>query len=121
MTTFKSGGIKLDANEKPKLYMATRHMLVGISEGLMCGVRKGYPVDNWKKGLPIASVSLNAALSHIFKYLDGEDMNVEIDVDGNEFETHHLDNALTNLAMAVHQIKSLRTDLDDRTSPYVSE
>jgi hypothetical protein len=89
-------------------------MLEGITEGMICGMKKGYEKHNWKKGLPINEAHLAAAIRHIYKYMDGDDFNVETAVDGSLIHTHHLDNALTHLAMAVHQIKSNRTDLDDR-------
>lgn len=112
---YTSGGMK-DTTGKAPLHLVTRKMVEGIANGLECGLRKGYEQDNWKKGLPISEGHLGAALRHIYKYLDGEDINIEIAKDGTEFPTHHLDNALTHLAMAVHQIKSGRSDLDDRTA-----
>lgn len=115
MKEFSTGG-KKDTHGKEPLHLLTRQMLAGITAGLECGIKKGYEKHNWKKGLPISEAHLGAALRHIYKYLDGENMNIEVDVNGNNFTTHHLDNALTHLAMAVHQIKSGRLDLDDRVN-----
>ena len=110
---YKTGG-KKDLAGKLPVHLVTEHMIAGIAEGLNCGIKKGYEKHNWKKGLPICEAHLAAALRHIGKYMSGTDTNVETDKEGNEVLTHHLDNALTHLAMAVHQIKSGRTDLDDR-------
>lgn len=120
MKTFETGG-KKDLEGKAPVHLVTLKMLEGITSGLECGLKKGYEQDNWKKGLPISSAHLGAALRHIHRYLDGEDLNTETAKDGTKFTTHHLDNALTHLAMAVHQIKSGRKDLDDRSrkpSPF---
>ncbi|CAB4212298.1 hypothetical protein UFOVP1437_24 [uncultured Caudovirales phage] len=113
MKKFTSGG-KKDIAGKAPVDMVTLKMLEGITEGMVCGMKKGYEKHNWKKGLPICEAHLGAAIRHIYKYIGGEDSNIEKAKDGTEFSTHHLDNALTHLAMAVHQIKSGRTDLDDR-------
>lgn len=113
MKEFNTGG-KKDTAGKPPVDLITLKMLEGITEGMVCGMRKGYEKHNWKKGLPICEAHLGAAIRHIYKYIEGEDTNIERALDGTIVSTHHLDNALTHLAMAVHQIKSGRIDLDDR-------
>lgn len=113
MKEFGTGG-KKDTAGKPPVDLVTLKMLEGITEGMTCGMRKGYEKHNWKKGLPICEAHLGAAIRHIYKYIEGEDTNLERATDGTIISTHHLDNALTHLAMAVHQVKSGRIDLDDR-------
>lgn len=113
MKEFASGG-KKDLKGKAPYHLITKEMLDGIAKGLNCGILKGYEPRNWEKGLPIVEGHLGAVLRHVFSYMSGQDMNTETDTEGNDFQLHHLDNALTHLAMAVTQIKRGRTDLDDR-------
>lgn len=113
MKEFNTGG-KKDLTGKLPVHLVTKYMIDGIAEGLLCGMKKGYDANNWQLGLNICEGHLGAALRHMFKYMSGEDINIEHGKNGEEVITHHLDNALTHLAMAVHQIKSGRIDLDDR-------
>jgi len=113
MKAFTSGG-KKDLTGKLPVDMVTLQMLEGITEGMVCGLKKGYEKHNWKKGVPLCEAHLSAVIRHIFKYMGGEDINVETAKDGSPIYTHHLDNAISHLAMVVHQIKSGRKDLDDR-------
>lgn len=110
------GGAQKHATGKLPYHLITREMMDGLARGLNLGIEKGYPARNWEKGLPIHECSLASALRHIFKFIDGEDMNIEQNMKTGEDCTpiNHLECALTNLAMAVTQINRGRTDLDDR-------
>lgn len=115
MKQFDSGA-KKDFVGKLPYELITKEMMDALAEALKLGVDKGYGANNWQAGLPIASVSIAAALRHIFKYLGGEDINVEVGKSGEKLEIHHLCCAMVNLGMAITQIKRGRADLDDRYS-----
>lgn len=114
----KAGGVKLKASKKDlsskiPYHLITKETMDSLALGFQCGIKKGYAENDWQAGLPF-SVNLGALLRHVFKFTSGEDFNVEYDADGNEFKTHHLDNAMANLSMLVTNIKRKRNDLDDR-------
>ncbi len=113
MKEYSNGGVR-DTSGKSPFHLLTYEMLEGISNALVLGMKKGYPKDNWKKGLSINEACLAPALRHIYKYIGGEDLNIEKCPDGTTVSCHHLENALCNIAMAVHFIKSNRKELDDR-------
>lgn len=113
MKTFDTGA-KKDSSGKLPYELITKEMMDALAEALQLGIDKGYSSNNWQNGLPIASVSVAASLRHIFKYLAGEDMNVEVGKEGQKLEAHHLSCAMVNLGMAITQIKRGREDLDDR-------
>lgn len=113
MKTFETGA-KKDNSGKLPYDLITKEMMDALAEALKLGVDKGYGANNWQAGLPIASVSVAASLRHIFKYLSGEDINVEVGKSGEKLEVHHLCCAMVNLGMAITQIKRGRVELDDR-------
>lgn len=111
--TFDSGA-KKDNEGKLPYDLITKEMMDALAEGLSCGIKKGYDERNWEKGLPIMKGHIAASLRHIFKFMGGEDINVEKGKDGANIETHHLANAMVHLGMAITQIKRKREELDDR-------
>jgi hypothetical protein len=117
MKEFDSGAKKDNAGKLP-YHLITKEMMDALAEALELGIKKGYGENNWQKGLPLASVSVAASLRHTFKYLAGEDLNVEKGINGEEIIVHHLCCAMVNLGMAITQIKRDRKDLDDR---YIGE
>ncbi len=120
MNTFGTGG-KKDLTGKLPLHLVTKKMLEGIATAMDVGLKKGYEKNNWQKGLPICEAHLGAAIRHIGSYMEGHDTNTETATDGSTITTHHLDHALCHLAMAVHQVKSGRTDLDDRATTQADD
>jgi hypothetical protein len=107
-------GAKKDVKGKLPYHLIPKEGMDAIASGLECGVLKGYPAWNWSSGLPIMECHLAPALRHIFKYMNGENENIEEGPNGEIITTHHLDNALAHLIMAATQIRRGRADLDDR-------
>ena len=109
------GGSKHSKGKLP-FHLITPEMMTALAEGLQLGLDKGYGARNWEDGLNIHECSLASGLRHIFKYIAGEDYNIETNFEtGEELDpVHHLVCAFINLGMAVTQIKRGRDDLDDR-------
>ncbi len=113
-----SGGAIKDTKGKLPYHLITKEMMDSVALGLECGLKKGYPARNWEKGLPLMEVHMAACLRHLYKFQAGYNWNEEQTKDGETFTTHHLDNAMSHLAMMVTQVKRGRKDLDDRADDY---
>jgi len=64
-----------------------------------------YPDNNWRSGIPV-STYMACVLRHIYKYIDGEDLDSESGIP-------HLFHAITNLAMAIENVE-VHDKADDR-------
>ncbi len=110
---FGTGAAK-DVAKKLPYHLISKEGMDALATVLQSGIDKGYDPRNWEKGLPLMECHIAPALRHMFKYMNGEDTNVEVGKDGAEVRTHHLENALAHLMMAVTQIRRNRVELDDR-------
>jgi hypothetical protein len=113
MKTYSTGA-KKDVQGKLPYHLIPKEAMDSMAAGLQCGTTKGYDAHNWQGGLPYMEVHVAALLRHLYKWIGGEEDNIEINAEGKEFATHHLDNAMAHMVMLVTQVRRNRTDLDDR-------
>lgn len=97
------GGKKLDSG-KPPMSLLDRHALEQIAMVLKFGAAK-YERDNWRKGINYTRLT-DAALRHIFAFIDGEDNDPESNLS-------HIAHAGCCILFLLRMIKD-RRDLDDR-------
>lgn len=110
MTTHSwiEGGRKLD-NGKPPMSLLDRYALEQIAMVLKFGAAK-YERDNWRKGIAYSRLT-DAALRHLFAFIDGEDNDPESNIS-------HIAHAGCCILFLLRMIKD-RPDLDDRHRPLV--
>ena len=96
-------GIKQDAG-KPPMSLLDRTALEDIARVLGFGAEK-YSSQNWRGGIRMSRLT-DAALRHLFAYIDGEDLDPESGLP-------HLAHASCCLMFAQWMAKN-RPDLDDR-------
>ncbi len=89
---------------KPPFDQLDRRALEEVAYVCAFGEKK-YSTFNWRKGLTQRQC-LGAALRHIFKHLDGEDID-------EESSLLHLAHAAWGVMAAIRMLKD-RPDLDDR-------
>lgn len=99
----KSGGTKFDA-KKPPISIVPREFVEATAKAFAYGAGK-YGRDNFKKGIEVTR-TIDAALRHIFAFLDGEELDPE-SLEG------HLSHASASLAMTIYNLKH-HPELDDR-------
>lgn len=97
------GGIKLDTG-KPAMSLLDRHALEEIAQVLRFGAEK-YSPHNWREGIRFSRLT-DAALRHIFAFVDGENADPETNVS-------HIAHASCCLMFLLWMVKN-RPDLDDR-------
>lgn len=97
------GGLKLDTGKAP-MSLLDRYALEQIAMVLKFGAAK-YERDNWRKGIAYTRLT-DAALRHIFAFLDGEDKDPESNIS-------HIAHAGCCVLFLLRMIKD-RPDLDDR-------
>lgn len=90
---------------KPPLSYISRDLIEGIAQVREFGARK-YAPHNWKNGFNYTR-SIDAALRHIFAFLDGEDMDPES-------KMNHLLHAVCSLEHVYYAQKNLDKKFDDR-------
>lgn len=96
-------GQKFDQG-KPALSLIDRGAMEELAAVLTFGAKK-YTAHNWRKGIEYSRLS-DAALRHIFAFIDGEDLDVESGLP-------HLGHAMCCLMFLTWMSKN-RIDLDDR-------
>lgn len=101
------GGLKLD-NGKAPMSLLDRHALEQIAMVLKFGAAK-YERDNWRKGISYTRLT-DAALRHIFAFVDGEDKDPESNLS-------HIAHAGCCILFLLRMIRD-RRDLDDRHTSY---
>ena len=89
-----------DTKGKPKLRLIPKAAMEAMARVREYGVEKYGDDDGWLSVDPTEFV--DAALRHLYKHLDGQDIDTESGLP-------HLDHALTSLSLAV-----ATTDLEDR-------
>jgi hypothetical protein len=99
----KQGGTKYDQGKAP-LDLIPYDSLEEIAEVLRFGAEK-YDRANWANGISYSRL-IAAAMRHLGKYNNGEDLD-------DETNTLHIANAATNLIFLIWMHKN-RPDLDDR-------
>ena len=104
MHTCESGALK-HLEDKLRLDLIPPECIEAIGSVLSYGAKK-YSDRNWEKGIQM-SIQYGSALRHLMSWAKG------IDID-KESGLHHIDQALTNLAMIATQTRRGRVDLDDR-------
>lgn len=92
---------------KPPLALVSRDLVEELARVREFGAIK-YERDNWRKGFPYTT-SLNAALRHIFLFLDRQDTDPESNLG-------HLGHAVANLEHVIYMERhpELRQRFDDR-------
>lgn len=103
MNKTKEGSFKLDQG-KPPISLIPREALEEAAHALGYGANK-YSRHGFRDGL-LFSRLIDAALRHIIKYADGQDLD-------EESGCTHLGHALASLAMLTY-MHNKRPDLDDR-------
>ena len=96
-------GTKHDAG-KPPMGLIDRYAAERLAEVLAFGAKK-YGRDNWRGGFKYSRL-YDAALRHIFAFIDGEDFDPESNLP-------HLAHAMC-MVMFLLRMTSERPDLDDR-------
>lgn len=102
-----SNGGKKDAigdPEKPRLSFLPKEAVWEIGKAFSYG-EIHYGANNWKNGLKVTYL-IDAALRHIFQFLDGENLD-------SKSKCHHLGSAIANLCMAIWML-ARKPELDDR-------
>lgn len=84
------------SNGKPPLALLPRAGLEGVAKVMAFGAQK-YDMHNWRKGSDDIEF-LNSTLRHIYKYLDGEDLD-------DESGEHHLSHAACDILFILQWIK----------------
>lgn len=105
MHEHESGALKHQA-DKNRLELIPPEAIEAMGRVFTYGATK-YDDRNWEKGIPLMT-HYASALRHLMSWAKG------IDVDP-ESGHHHLDHAITNLAMMVTQVDRERLDLDNRS------
>jgi hypothetical protein len=98
---------------KPQLALVPYLAVSGIAEVFDWASRVKYKRWNWTLGMPI-SVSLSAALRHVWKFLSGEEND-------HESGLPHLAHALTMITIAFVNYTERRALVDDRRCAYSDE
>lgn len=98
------GGSKFGIGTKPRLSLIPKAALYECAAAMTAGADR-YGLHNYRKGLPVHAL-LDGALRHIAQFADGEDRD-------EETKSHHLGNAMANLAMAIWMHEN-KPELDDR-------
>lgn len=104
----KPVAIKYDG-DKPDITLVPYEAILATARPLhwACNVARKYNRNNWRQGGGMdATRTVRAALSHIHKWVDGEDND-------DESGLCHLDHAMASLAMAVATLK-FRPEADNR-------
>jgi hypothetical protein len=106
----KEAGSHFDT-EKPRVDLIPSELIFGAGRALKYGADK-YGEDNFREGIRSRRL-VGSLLRHVFKWLDGEDVDQESGLD-------HLDHAAASLGMLMFMLAN-RPDLDDRWCLRASE
>lgn len=106
----KEQGIKNDQG-KPPIGLLDRYAIEQEAMVLLFGCKK-YSANNWRGGFKWSRL-YDAALRHIFAFIDGEDLDPETGLS-------HLAHARCMLAFLLNMTKT-RPDLDDRYKKQENE
>jgi hypothetical protein len=104
-TTYEAGGQRANRGKLP-MHLIPPEALESLAEVLRYGASK-YDDRNWERGFPMMEACYACCQRHLLAWSKGIDLD-------DESGLHHIDHALTNLAMLVTFIRRNRTDLDDR-------
>jgi len=99
----KVGGLKCDGG-KPPMGLLDRYALEQVARVLLHGAEK-YSRYNWRGGLALSRL-YDAALRHIFAFIDGEDLDPET-------KLSHIAHSICCLMFLLRTQRD-RPDLDDR-------
>lgn len=99
----KTTGAKFD-EQKPRVELLPPFPLTQVARVLTFGAEK-YSAHNWRGGIEYSRL-YGAAQRHMFAWLDGEDLDIETNL-------NHIDHAICELLFLRQMIKD-RPDLDDR-------
>lgn len=89
---------------KPRMSFIPKEALWEAGKALAYG-EKYYGANNWKKGIKVTH-SLDAAVRHIYQFIDGETLDTKS-------KCHHLGSAIVNISMALWT-SIHKPELDDR-------
>ena len=98
-----SSGAEKHLDSKIPIGLVHPEMIMALAEVLAYGAQK-YEPNDWLKGIPHWML-YDSCMRHMMSWRQGVDIDPESGL-------HHLEHALTNLAMIVTQIRLGREDLD---------